>query len=128
MAHDLGSQLSKDKVFAFKMLVDLAGSGVDLVKRMQSGGNIENSWIMFDHVKYLQDWTTMAYHVYNNKHCKVLTIPCCDMQSEDARVYTILWERLNVVVLENGVPNFNFKAFKWIVPQQENQLNVTGCD
>ena len=45
---------SKDKVFVFKMFVDLAGSGLDLVKRMQYGGDMENSWIMFDHVKRLR--------------------------------------------------------------------------
>jgi hypothetical protein len=32
------------------MSVDLPGSGVELVKRMQVGGDMENSWIMFDHV------------------------------------------------------------------------------
>jgi hypothetical protein len=45
----------KDKIFVFKMSVDLPGSGVDLVKRMQVGGDMENSWIMFDHVKRLKD-------------------------------------------------------------------------
>jgi hypothetical protein len=34
---------SKDKVFVFKMYVDLPGSGVKLVKRMQVGGHMENS-------------------------------------------------------------------------------------
>jgi hypothetical protein len=33
---------SKDKVFVFKMSVDLPGSGVDLVKRMQEGRDMEN--------------------------------------------------------------------------------------
>jgi hypothetical protein len=27
------------------------GSGVDLVKRMQLGGDLKDAWIMFDHVK-----------------------------------------------------------------------------
>jgi hypothetical protein len=34
---------SKDKVFVFKMSVDLPGSDVELVKRMQVGGDMENS-------------------------------------------------------------------------------------
>jgi hypothetical protein len=34
---------SKDKVFVFKMFVDLLGSGVELVKRMQVGGDMENT-------------------------------------------------------------------------------------
>ena len=33
----------KDKVFVFKMSVDIPGGGVDLVKRMQVGGDMENS-------------------------------------------------------------------------------------
>ena len=47
------------------MLVDLLGSGVDLVKRMHVGGDMENLWIMFDHVKLLKNWTTIVCHVYN---------------------------------------------------------------
>jgi hypothetical protein len=57
---------SEDKVFVFKMSVDLPGSGVELVKRMQVGGDMETSWIMFDHVKRLKDWTTMVCHVYDS--------------------------------------------------------------
>ena len=102
---------SKDKVFVFKMSVDLPGSGVELVKRMQVGGDMENSWIMFDHVKRLKDWTTMACHVYDSRYCKVLTIACCDMQSEDGAAQTLFWENLNVVMAENGVPKTNFKGF-----------------
>ena len=47
-----GSQFprqSMDKVFVFKMYVDLPGSGVELVKKMQVRRNMKNYWIMFDH-------------------------------------------------------------------------------
>lgn len=64
------------------MLVDLPGSGVDLVKRMHVGGDMENLWIMFDRIKLLKDWTTLACHVYDDKYCKILMIACCDMQSK----------------------------------------------
>ena len=40
-----------------KMSVDLPGSDVELVKMMQVGGDMVNSWIMFDHVKRVKDWT-----------------------------------------------------------------------
>jgi hypothetical protein len=76
----------KDKVYAFKMLVDGPGSGVDLIKCMQPGGDLENTWLMFDHVKHVQEWTTMACHVYDVAYCKVMTITVCDMQSEDTKV------------------------------------------
>ena len=75
---------SKGKVFVFKMSVDGPGSGVDLVKRMQPGGDLQDCWIMFDHVKHVESWTTMASHIYDSKYCKVMTIAICDMQSEDA--------------------------------------------
>lgn len=54
----------KDKAFVFKMLVDLSRSDVDIVKHMQVGRDMENSWIMFNHVKYVTDWTTLACHMY----------------------------------------------------------------
>ena len=50
----------KDKVFIFKMFVDLVGSGVNLVRCMQSDEDMENYWIIFDHIKCLYNWTTMG--------------------------------------------------------------------
>jgi hypothetical protein len=50
----------KDKVYVFKMLIDGFGSGVDIDKRMQPRGDLENAWLMFDHVKRVKEWTTMA--------------------------------------------------------------------
>jgi hypothetical protein len=38
---------------------------------------------MFDHVKRVANWTTMACHVYDPIYYKVLTIVVCDMQYED---------------------------------------------
>jgi len=52
----------KEKVYVFKMLTEGPRSGVDLVKHMQPGGDLQNGWMMFNHMK---DWTTMACHVYD---------------------------------------------------------------
>jgi hypothetical protein len=101
----------KEKVFLFKMLTEGDGSGVDLIKRIQPGGNLENSWIMFDHVKRVKNWTTMACHVYDSAYCKVMTIAVCDMQSEDTAAQCIMWRSLNEVMAANGVANVNFKGF-----------------
>ena len=101
----------KDKVYVFKMLEDGPESGVDLVKRMQPRGDLENAWLMFDHVKCVQEWTTMACHVYNATYCKVMTIAVCDMQSEDTKVQCIMWKELNEVMQRNGVEKPNFKGF-----------------
>ena len=56
----------KEKVYVFKMLTEGPGSGVDLIRRMQVGGDLQNAWMMFDHVKRVKDWTTMACHAYDS--------------------------------------------------------------
>lgn len=102
---------NKGKVFVFKMSVDRPGSGVDLVKRMQPGGDLQDCWVMFDHVKRVSSWTTMACHVYDSKYCKVMTIALCDMQSEDAEAQELFWLHLNEVMRKNGLETTNFKGF-----------------
>lgn len=57
-----------------------------------------------------------------SKHCKVLTIAWCDMQSRDAQSQTVVGGNLIVVMLDIGVQIVNFKGFivdsahaNWIV-------------
>ena len=57
----------KDKIFVFKMLFNLAGSAMDLVRRMHIERNMEDLWIIIYHVKRLKVRTTMACHVYGSK-------------------------------------------------------------
>jgi hypothetical protein len=57
-------------MFLFKMFVDGNDSGYDLEKCMQPSGNLQIASIMFDHVKHVVRWTTLAYHVYDSIHCK----------------------------------------------------------
>ncbi len=42
------------------------GSGYDLVKWMQPRGDLQTTWIMFDHVKCVKGWMTFANHVYDS--------------------------------------------------------------
>ena len=100
-----------DKVFVFKMSEVGPASGVDLVKRMQPKGDLECVWMMFDHVKRVKDWTTMACHVYNSLYCKVMTIAVCDMQSENYTAQVLFWKNLNSVVQRHGVDDIQFKGF-----------------
>ena len=60
-----GQGNDSDKVFIFKMSKISSGSGVDLVVRMQPSGDLKLAWIIFDHVKHVTNWTTMACH----DHC-----------------------------------------------------------
>lgn len=87
------------------------GSGVDIVRCIQRGGGMENPWVLFGYANHLNYWTTMACHVYNSKHCKVLTIACCDMHSKDAQTQTLFWENFNGIVLKNSDFKVNFKGF-----------------
>lgn len=106
-----GQGSESDKVFVFKMSEVGPGSGVDLVTRMQPGGDLQNAWIMFDHVKRVKDWTSMACHVYDATYCRVMTIAVCDMQSEDVAAQIIFWNNLNAVVARHNVSNVQFKGF-----------------
>ncbi len=62
------------------------GNGTKLVMQMQLGGDLENTWIMFDHVKHVAGRTTMACHAYDFSYYKMMTIIICDMQFEDIEV------------------------------------------
>jgi hypothetical protein len=107
----LGQGSDSDKVFVFKMSEVGPGSGMHLVKRMQPGGDLENAWIMFDYVKRVKLWTTMACHVYDSTYCRVMTIAVCDMQSEDAAAQMVLWKNLNDVLARHGDLEPKFKGF-----------------
>jgi hypothetical protein len=61
------------------MLTDKPGSGMDLIKRMQPGRDLKIAWLMCDHVKRVQEWTTMMCQVYNAACYKVMTIVVSDM-------------------------------------------------
>jgi hypothetical protein len=59
-AHKVEKKKSKSDLASIdfdKTSVDLPSSGVELVKMMQVSGDMENSLIMFDHVKRVKDWT-----------------------------------------------------------------------
>jgi hypothetical protein len=107
----LGQGSDSDKVFVFKMSEVGPGSGAHLVKQMQPGWNLEDAWIIFDHVKHVKHWTTMACHVYDSIYCWVMTIAVCDMQSKDAAAHMVLWKNLNDVMARHGIPEPKFKGF-----------------
>ena len=100
-----------NKVFVFKMSKVGLGSGVDLVMRMQVGGDLQDAWIMFDHVKRVRGRTTMACHVYDSSYCCIMTIAYSDMQSEDCAAQIMFWKNLNSVLAQSGVSKTNFKGF-----------------
>jgi hypothetical protein len=98
-------------MFVFKMSEVGPANGVDLVRRMQPGGDIENAWIMSDHVKLVKGWTTMAAHVYDGTYQRVMTISCCDFQLEDKEAQVLFWQNLNHVMARHGIPHPTFIGF-----------------
>ena len=53
----------------------------------------------------------MACHVYNSSYCRIMTIACSDMQSEDCAAQIVFRQNLNLVLSQSGVPKTNFKGF-----------------
>jgi hypothetical protein len=80
---------------------------------------------MFDHVKHVQGWMTMAYHVYNMVYCKVITIVIYDMQLEDNKAQCILWRQLNIIVLKKGLLILILKASWQTMPKQIKMLSIS---
>jgi hypothetical protein len=78
---------------------------------MQVGDDLQNVWMMFDHVKHVQGWTTMAYHSYDLVYCKVMMNVICDMQSKDMKAQCILWKKLNAIIEKKGLGMPIFKGF-----------------
>ena len=100
-----------DKVFVFKMSEVGLGSGVGLVRWMQPSGDLENAWMMSDHVKRVKGWTTMAAHVYDGTYQRVMTMSCCEIQSEDNDAQVFFWQNLNHVIARHGIPHPTFIGF-----------------
>jgi len=67
--------------------------------------------MMFDHVKRVTNWTTMACHVYDPNYERILTIACYDFQSEDREAQLVFWRNLNHVMARHGIPEPQFQGF-----------------
>ncbi len=99
------------------MCINGVGSGVNLVTRMQPSGDLQNVWIMFDHVKRVVGWTIMACHVYDSAYCKVMTIANCDMQFEDTEAQKIMWTKLKTLCKSTTFENRNSRD-SWLIMQK----------
>jgi hypothetical protein len=106
-----GQGVDLDKVFVFKMSEVGPGNGVDLVKRMQPDEDLENAWMMFDHVKRIRQWITMAWYVYDSTYCGVMTIASCDMQSEDSEAHIVFWKKSQCCYGEEWCCQSQFQGF-----------------
>ena len=100
-----------DRCHIFKMSTQGPGNGVDLVNKMRPGGELESCWIFFDFVKRMQEWTTMACHVYNPYVQEMQTIAIGDFKVEDTEAQTLFWMLLNRVMEREGYNNAEFKGF-----------------
>jgi hypothetical protein len=92
------------------MSIDGTTSVFDLIQQMQPSDDLQNLWMMFNHIKHVQGWTTMAYHIYGPFYCKDMAISVCDMQSKDTKVQCILWKKLNTFVERKGLGMIAFKG------------------
>jgi hypothetical protein len=78
---------------------------------MQPRGDLQNEWMMFDQVKHVKEWTTIACHVYDPQYKEVMTISTCNMQSKDMEIQVLFWKCLNAAMSQHKVDHPNFKGF-----------------
>lgn len=93
------------------MFVDGLGSDVELVLRMQPGDDFQICFVMFNHVKRVKSWTTIARHVFDLTYCKFMTIVVCNMQTKWIEGQFYFWHCLNKIMAQNEVSDPNFKEF-----------------
>lgn len=102
---------SFNRCHVFKMSTRGMASGIDLVNKMRPGGELGESWVLFDFVKRMKDWTTMACHVYNPFLQELQTLAICEFKVEDTEAQVLFWEMLNRVMEKHGFPKAQFKGF-----------------
>jgi hypothetical protein len=110
----LGQSLaSNERPHIFKMSTSGLGSGIDLIRRMQPGGNLEHSWVLSDVMHRMLDnkWVTMSAHVYDHHFCGLCTIFTCELVSQDTASLGIVWRLMLRVCKENDLENVTFKGF-----------------
>jgi hypothetical protein len=73
----LGNNL--EKKFFFKMFVHGNVSGCNLVKQMEPNGDLQTTWIMFDHLKCVNKWISLVCHVYDLIYYKMMAIEIYDL-------------------------------------------------
>jgi len=91
------------------MFIEGNGSGRDLVKRMQPRGDFETCCLMFDHIKHV-GWMALTCHMYDPIYYKMMIIVVCDMHLEDIEVQSVISQKLNKVIVKEGVFHPNFMA------------------
>ena len=99
-----------DLVYMFKISTCSVGSGIDFVKRTQPGGDIQNEWVMLEHVKKSEG--------VNNPQNSCLRPRLlqghdnCGLRhaSETTEVLEWVWLLMLNILEKHGVTNENFKA------------------
>ena len=90
-----GQGSATDFPFIFKMLVKGHGSGLDLLKRMRPGEDLEGTWVMFDVMHRIKDgWLTLSAHVYDHNYRALCTIWTCELKAENQESCEIAWEKM----------------------------------
>ncbi|CAM6085929.1 unnamed protein product [Calypogeia fissa] len=89
------------------------GSGLDLICRMQPGGDLEKAWIMSDVMHRTLDdkWCTMSAHVYDHHYRGLCTIFTCELVSQDITSLQTAWKVMRRICKDHGLLNVKFTGF-----------------
>ena len=77
---------------------------------------------MFDHVKMIKSWTTIACHVDVPTYCNVMAINVCDMQNKGIEGQLVFWHCLSQIIAQNGMFDATFEEF--ICDSAQNNVNA----
>jgi hypothetical protein len=80
------------------MSIHIVSNGVDLMKLMQHGHNLENVWVtclITSSARQRLDNRGVPHVCMTPIYLKILTIIVCDMQLEDTNVQSVLWRKFN---------------------------------
>ena len=107
-----GQGSKSDRAFILKMTEKGDGSGVDILRRMQKGGPLEGTWVMFDVMHRINTgWLTFSAHVYDHNYRGLCTIFTCELMSEDAESQETAWREMISVAKEKGLTSIEIHGF-----------------
>jgi hypothetical protein len=93
----------------FKMSTHGITSCVELVWRMMEF-NLQGTWVAFNHVKCIHNWTTIITHVYDSCMRSMQIIAICNMKGKDKESIMLFWTMLNDICVIYGILDIQFIA------------------
>ncbi|CAM6102386.1 unnamed protein product [Calypogeia fissa] len=88
------------------------GSGVDILKRMQPGGSLDGTWVIFDVMhRCTGGWLTFSAHTYDHHLWALSMIFTCELKTQDPESQETAWRLMVDIAKRHGVREVTIKGF-----------------